>query len=80
MARKLGCQKRGIGRAILKANTGLMALANPMFQNTALAIQAKQLQQAVPVSKKKLDLPEYQPPEKKEEEKAQSLKKGGMPS
>ena len=80
MPKKLGCQKRGIGRAILKANTGLMALANPMFQNTALAIQAKQLQQAVPVSKKKLDLPEYQPPEKKEEEKAQSLKKGGMPS
>jgi len=38
MARKLGCQKRGIGRAILKANTGLMALANPIFQNTALAI------------------------------------------
>jgi hypothetical protein len=82
MARKLGCQKRGIGRAILKASAGVMALAGPMLQNSPLAIQARQFQQAVPVTKQRVNIPVYKDPkeEEKKKEKAQSLKKGGMPS
>ena len=57
MARKLGCQKKGIGRAVLKAATGVMALAGPMLQNSPLSIQARQFQQGVPVSKKRVNIP-----------------------
>ena len=81
---KYGCQKRGTGKAVLKASAGAIALASPILSNTAIGIQAKNLQQGVPVTKKQADLsfPEYEPPkqtEEKKDEKSVSMKKGGMP-
>jgi len=75
---RYGCQKKGTGKAVLKAATGVMALAGPMLQNSPLSIQARQFQQGVPVSKKRVNIPVYK--EIKKEKKTTSLKEGGMPS
>ena len=78
---KYGCQKKGTGKAVLKAATGVMALASPMLQNSPLAIQAKLMQQSVPVTKQRVN-PNIQVTETREDKikkKSAKMKKGGMP-
>jgi len=78
---KYGCQKKGTGKAVLKAATGVMALASPMLQNSPLAIQAKLMQQSVPVTKQRVN-PNIQVTETREDKikkESAKMKKGGMP-
>jgi hypothetical protein len=78
---KYGCQKKGTGKAVLKAATGVMALASPILQNSPLAIQGKLMQQSVPVTKQRVN-PNIQVTETREDKikkESAKMKKGGMP-
>ena len=76
-----GCQKKGLGKAVLKATAGAIALASPMMQNSPLAIQAKIMQESIPVSKQRVNPPIITRETKVDREKKQAsqMSKGGMP-